>query len=375
MSAKEEQISCQSNPEGSKLGHFTLADFAYDLPSELIAQEPAPVRHESRLLVLDRKEQSIAHNHFADLPGILRKGDLLVVNDTKVIPARVDAFRATGGLVEILLLKPEATKAGLWQAMGTPIKRLKPGEELTVELPDGEKFTIVVKDIVTAADGQKRLLLDFGSGEQVFKLLSAGGSAPLPPYIHRQHDDPHHASDLNRYQTVFAQAPGAVAAPTAGLHFSDEVLAELESAGIDVCSITLHVGPGTFKPITSSIEDHSIESELFFVSKQTADKVNQALKENRRVIAVGTTACRALETAGATGVLQPVDGTETSLYIRPGFEFKIISGLITNFHLSKSSLLVLVSSFAGRDFIMRAYQEAIDNRYRFFSYGDATLIT
>jgi S-adenosylmethionine:tRNA ribosyltransferase-isomerase len=372
MSSHKQNPGCQSNPV--QVDSFTLADFEYDLPPELIAQEPAVVRHQSRLLVVNRQAGSVKHNHFQDLPDILQAGDLLVVNDTKVIPARIDARRATGGIVEILLLKPEASKSGLWQAMGTPIRRLKPGEELFIDLGDNRTFTVIVKEIIEAIDGQKRLLLDFGSGDQVFKILSAQGSAPLPPYIHRQHDDSHRLSDLNRYQTVFAQAPGAVAAPTAGLHFSDEVLSKLSAANIDVCSITLHVGPGTFKPITTSIEEHSIESERFAVPLETANKVNQALAQKRRVIAVGTTACRALETAGASGQLQSVAAGETSLYIRPGFDFKIISGLITNFHLSKSSLLVLVSSFASRDLIMHAYREAIKERYRFFSYGDAMLI-
>lgn len=354
-----------------------IDDFAYDLPPELIAQEPSGVRHDSRLMVLNRLEKAICHERFCDLPRFLQRGDLLVVNDTRVIPARLTAKRLTGGLVDILLLHPEVSAAGpsrYWLALGTPIKRLKPQEVLSVSA-NGTEHKVIVHDIVFGEDGQKRLLLDLGAQEKVYSLLSQIGYAPLPPYIHRDHQESLRSSDLERYQTVFANKPGAVAAPTAGLHFSDELLKQLVDCGIEIQKVTLHVGPGTFKPITSTLEDHTIEPEELSVSKKTADAVNKALDEKRRVIAVGTTSCRALETAGSSGRLMPIVSSKTSLYIQPGYKFKVLSGLITNFHLSRSSLLVLVSAFAGHDLIMQAYKEAIAERYRFFSYGDAMLIT
>jgi S-adenosylmethionine:tRNA ribosyltransferase-isomerase len=353
---------------------FSLDDFTYDLPEELIAQEPPAVRHASRLLWVDRESQQFTDRQFADLPDLLTPGDLLVVNDTKVIPARLLARRETGGHVEILLLRPEASRQGTWLAMATPLRKLRTGERLT--LAEAADYSFSVADIVTAEDGQKRVLLDFGGQGNVYDMLTDKGMAPLPPYIKREEtDDTRRAADLQRYQTIYAQAPGAVAAPTAGLHFSQQLFDSLSERGIGLQKITLHVGPGTFKPITDSLENHTIEAERFSISPAAAEAINKALAEKRRVIAVGTTTCRALETAGATGRLQPHDDASTSLYIRPGFEFRVISGLITNFHLSKSSLLVLVSAFGGYDLIMRAYKHAVAQQYRFFSYGDAMLIT
>lgn len=354
---------------------YSLDDFAYDLPQELIAQEPSAVRHTSRLMGVERNIARISHHQFSDLPHLLQAGDVLVVNDTRVIPARLTARRTTGGIVDILLLRPETgSNSHVWLALATPLKRLKPGEVLEVETKNAH-HQICVKDIVISEDGQKRLLVDLGAQDKVFALLSQIGFAPLPPYIHREHQENLRGKDLERYQTVFAKNAGAVAAPTAGLHFSEELLARLQAQGIEIAKVTLHVGPGTFKPITTSLEDHTIESEQLSVSAETAEMVNRALAEKRRVIAVGTTSCRALETAGQSGQLIPIESSETSLYIQPGFQFKILSGLITNFHLSKSSLLVLVSAFAGHGLIMDAYKEAIEERYRFFSYGDAMLIT
>lgn len=357
---------------------YSLDDFAYNLPPELIAQEPSEVRHTSRLMHIGRDESKIAHHQFSDLPGLLRSGDVLVVNDTRVIPARLTARRTTGGIIDILLLRPETNSTGqtshCWLALATPLKRLKPGEVLEVETGNA-KHEIRVKDIVLSEDGQKRLLVDLGTQDKVYALLSQIGFAPLPPYIHREHQENLRSKDLERYQTVFAKSPGAVAAPTAGLHFSDELLGKLQAQGIEIAKVTLHVGPGTFKPITSSLEEHTIESEQLNVPLETTEIVNKALAEKRRVIAVGTTSCRALETAGSSGKLVPIESSQTSLYIQPGYQFKILSGLITNFHLSKSSLLVLVSAFAGHELIMNAYKKAIDERYRFFSYGDAMLIT
>ena len=355
--------------------NYKLDDFAYDLPPELIAQKPPKLRHQSRLMCLDRESKQISHERFADLPQLLRAGDVLIVNDTRVIPARLTARRATGGIVDILLLHPDTSQRSRahWLALATPLKRLKQGEELLVELT-GASYTITVQEIVFAEDGQKRLLLDLGAPENVYQLLSQVGYAPLPPYIHREHEENLRSNDLERYQTVFANRPGAVAAPTAGLHFSDELLSKLQSQGIEIGKVTLHVGTGTFKPITTSLTEHTIESEELSVPLETVELVNKALADNRRIIAVGTTSCRALETAGVSGKLAPITSSTTSLYIQPGYQFKILSGLITNFHLSRSSLLVLVSAFAGHEMVMNAYKEAIAERYRFFSYGDAMLI-
>jgi len=375
-----------------------LEDFAYDLPQNLIAQEPSPVRHESRLLRLDRRSKQVSHHVFKDIAELLEPGDLLVVNDTKVIPARFFAKRQSGGIVEILLIKPEASKPGLWLAMGSPIKRLERGEKLT-SCGTNKTYDARVSDIVFGADGYKQLLLDLGSQENTFALLQEIGYAPLPPYIHREYrenfeeqpevpdfdqvdrneslivgEQGQRARDIDRYQTVFAKQPGAVAAPTAGLHFSDQTLISLNSRGVEICKITLHVGPGTFKPISESVEQHHVEPEQYWISNEVAAKINQAKGESRRIIAVGTTTCRALESAREHGVVQAITNQSTSLYIKPGFNFQVINGLITNFHLSKSSLLVLVSAFAGHDAIVRTYKIAIENQYRFFSYGDAMLI-
>jgi S-adenosylmethionine:tRNA ribosyltransferase-isomerase len=354
---------------------FRLEDFEYDLPEDLIAQQPPPVRHGSRLMWLDRAEQRFEDRQFAEISQLLLPGDLLIVNDTKVIPARLAARRQTGGQVEILLIRAEPSQPWVWQAMAAPMRKLKVGEKLVLEQSGDE---VTVRGFATIEEGQRRVMLDFGTQQNLYRILSEVGFAPLPPYIRRQLETTggeRRGSDLERYQTIFAKAPGAVAAPTAGLHFSQEIFAELERRGVEVRHITLHVGPGTFKPITSSLEEHSIEAETFSISQEVAEAINNALSSNRRVVAVGTTSCRALETAGRTGRVQAVENEATNLYIRPGFEFRVVKALVTNFHLSKSSLLVLVSAFAGHELTMRAYRHAVDERYRFYSYGDAMLIT
>lgn len=368
----------------------SIDDFTYELPSDLVAALPLPVRHQSRLLVLNRHSSEIAHTQFKNLSAYLRAGDLLVINDTKVIPAKILARRPSGGLLRLLLIKPEANQSGLWQAMVSPIKRLKIGESLLVCSSSGSERSITIKDMVIGDDGFKRVLVDLGSASSVFDLLNEIGLAPLPSYIRREtigYEESHPATleraeqaraqrifDLQRYQTIFAKAPGAVAAPTAGLHFSEELLAELASINVEICSITLHVGPGTFKPITKSIDDHFVEPESYWIPAQTAKQISKAKAEGRRVIAVGTTSLRALETAAENNQVRAVNGERTALYVRPGHKFKIVDALITNFHLSRSSLLVLVSALAGRDLIMSTYKEAIEQRYRFYSYGDAMLI-
>ncbi|MBI2811960.1 MAG: S-adenosylmethionine:tRNA ribosyltransferase-isomerase [Candidatus Melainabacteria bacterium] len=384
-----------------------VGDFEYDLPFELIAQEPLLERSKSRLLNLNKATGDLHHCYFENLVELLQAGDLLVLNNTKVIPARLIAKRHSGGMIKLLLLKQVGSSPRVWEALVTPIKRLKPGERLTVPTESGKSFEISVAGIEIGFDGFKRLIVDLGEPENVWQLLNQAGYAPLPPYIVRDYasdgdtDDGAHSSrlhidtndsndkhsskevstkdtprvsDLNRYQTVFAKEPGAVAAPTAGLHFTDELLETLQAKGVEVHYLTLHVGAGTFKPMTDSLDEHKIEPERFTISHDTADAINRAKAEKRRVIAVGTTSLRALETAGETGRVLSVEDGVTHLFVKPGYEFKIADGLITNFHLSKSSLLVLVSAFAGRDLIMRAYQEAIEQRYRFYSYGDACLI-
>lgn len=368
----------------SLTNELRLEDFEYDLPPHLIAQEPAPVRHESRLMLVDRQRQSITHHTFKDIPQLLTPGDVLVLNDTRVIPARLLARRSSGAQVEILLLRPQTDRPGLWQALASPLRKLKKGEELAVEVDGAVSGVISIADIVIAEDGSKRAIVDFGEQENVYKILSGRGYAPLPPYIQRARQDDCGAElrclDLERYQTVFARAPGAVAAPTAGLHFSADVFAALKEKGVEICKLTLHVGPGTFKPISTSLAEHSIEAEEFCLPAETAETVNRALRQGRRVIAVGTTSCRALETAavrnsnGERTELTAVERASTSLYIRPGYCFQIAGGLLTNFHLSRSSLLVLVSSFAGYRLSRAAYKTAVEESYRFFSYGDAMLI-
>ena len=376
---------------------FELDDLNYDLPEELIAQKPSEVRHESRLLCVDRASGQINHRSFSDIKSLLKKGDVLIVNDTRVVPSRLYARRESGGTIRLLLIRPQAEKINLWEALVTPIKRLQIGETLSLvsDAPTDTKIKIV--DIILDQDGFKRLVVDLGKKEDVFNILQSVGYAPLPPYIVREKPgqgneegqkplDGSNAGDqeagtgdrlcdLDRYQTVFAKNPGAVAAPTAGLHFSIDLMNELRAAGVIIETVTLHVGPGTFKPISTDLTSHTLEAERFSVPKATADAVNLAKKEGRRVIAVGTTSLRALETAGASGVLETVDQSETRLYVKPGFDFKIVDAMVTNFHLSGSSLLVLVATLAGKDLILSAYREAVKERYRFFSYGDAMFIS
>lgn len=353
---------------------LTLKDFQYDLPEELIAQAPLPQRHNSRLMVVERQGQSIFHHSFLNIATLLKPRDLLIVNDTRVIPARLLARKQSGRLVQILLLHQESSKDCTWHALASPLKKLRAGDTLTIEPSNLAAPSITVKDIVKGPDGYKRLILDLGSPDKVYSLLSQSGYAPLPPYIKRPASLNKRLEDLERYQTIYATTRGAVAAPTAGLHFSQLTIQQLRERGVEIKTVTLHVGPGTFKPITTSLAEHSIESETYSVPETTAAAVNLALASGRRIIAVGTTSLRALETAGSSGQLIPTSQAQTSLYVKPGFQFKIVSGLITNFHLSGSSLLVLVSTFAGHELIMKAYKQAIEERYRFFSYGDAMLI-
>jgi len=350
-----------------------LEDFEFDLPEELIAQEPLEKRDGSRLLVIDRANDNLEHVHFSDILQYFKPGDVIVANDTQVIPAKLFARRKSGGTIKMLLLKPVGTAGALWEAMATSLKRLKIGEELELDSSSGKVYSVHIKDLTLGPDGFKRLVVDLGDKSAVFDVLKDAGYAPLPPYI-QQDQDARRGKDLDRYQTVFAQHPGAVAAPTAGLHFTNDLIEKLQERGVEMHKITLHVGPGTFKPISTSVDEHTIEAETYTISQDTADAVNAAKKRGSRVIAVGTTSLRALESAEENGVLKPVSDGSTTLYVKPGHQFKIVDSLITNFHLSGSSLLVLVSAFAGRQTILKAYTEAVEQRYRFYSYGDAMLI-
>jgi len=362
--------------ETQPASNLTIEDFDYDLPPELIAQQPLEQKDQSRLLVVDRTQGSFDHRHFSQLPEILQSGDLLVVNDTRVLPSRIICRRHSGGTIKLLLLKPLTSNPSHWEALVTPIKRLKVGEVVDVVGVDSDNHKITVIGFTLGPDGFKRILVDLGARENVFNLLNQVGFAPLPPYIHRDYkgEGEHRKEDLLQYQTVFASAPGAVAAPTAGLHFTDKVVAELANNNIDIARVTLHVGAGTFKPIEDTLDSHTIESEEYTVTDESAEKINLAKREGRRVIAVGTTSLRTLESAGASGTVVPASQATTALYIKPGHRFKIADAMLTNFHLSRSSLLVLVSAFAGHKLTMAAYKEAVAERYRFYSYGDAMLI-
>jgi S-adenosylmethionine:tRNA ribosyltransferase-isomerase len=338
-----------------------LADFQYELPPDAIAQAPSESREAARLLVIDRATGALADRGVTDLPSLLRAGDCLVVNDSRVIPARVLAEDLGGRPVELLFVEPVTAEA--WRAMVRPGRRCQPGAHLRV---GAARLRVVEAE----ADGTRLIVRENGP---IAALLDAAGLPPLPPYIAR-HAKPT-PEDWERYQTVYARTPGSVAAPTAGLHFSDALLASVRAAGVEVQAITLHVGPATFRPITTpTIEAHTLPAERAVLPEATAAAVNAARAEGRRVVAVGTTVTRTLESAvQPDGRLAAFDG-RASLYIRPGHRFRAVDALLTNFHLPRSSLLVLVAAFAGRELILRAYAHALAARYRFYSYGDATLI-
>jgi S-adenosylmethionine:tRNA ribosyltransferase-isomerase len=341
-----------------------VADFDYALPPEAIAQRPAERREASRLLVLDRTRRAWTDRRFADLPDLLRPGDCLVVNDSRVIPARVIARdEATGGEVELLFTTP--LTATRWEALARPARRARPGARLSVA--DG---ACVFRVVGPGADGARVMEPERG---EVLPLLERHGAPPLPPYI--EHYAKPEAADRDRYQTVYAEPAGSVAAPTAGLHFTRALLEEIRARGVEVHALTLHVGPATFRPIRSPrVEDHRLPPEQARIAPEVAGAVNRAKAEGRRVVAVGTTTTRTLEgAAGPDGQVRAWDGPVT-LYITPGHRFAVIDALLTNFHVPRSSLLVLVSAFAGRELILSAYRHALAAGYRFYSYGDAMLI-
>lgn len=333
-------------------------DFDYELPPDRIAQHPAP-RGESRLLVLDR-EGPERHRRVSDLPQLLRPGDLLIINDTRVIPARLFGRRSGGGQIEILLTGKAGERE--WDALVKPGRRARPGT--AIELDEGLTAEVIEKE----ESGRHRLRFS----EPIEPHLERLGHMPLPPYIQREDE----AEDRERYQTVWARNPGAIAAPTAGLHFTQEILDELAAAGIEIAKVTLHVGLGTFKPVTAErIEDHRMGSERWEVGETTAEAIRRARGEGGRIVAVGTTVVRTLESAALAEAPHPLAGQgATELFITPGFRFRVVDVLLTNFHLPKSTLLMLVSAFAGRERVLAAYEEAIREGYRFYSYGDAMLV-
>jgi S-adenosylmethionine:tRNA ribosyltransferase-isomerase len=338
---------------------YSTDDFDYPLPTELIASKPVKRRDQSRLLVLNRESGEIEDRVFVDITDYLNQGDLLILNDTRVFPARLFANKESGGKIEILaerLLSSQQVKAQL-KSNRTP----QPGAKI-----------IINEDVFAVIEGREDefFILNFKSNIPVIEIFERFGRVPLPPYIERSDQ----AEDADRYQTVFADKTGAVAAPTAGLHFTDDLLARLQAKGIRVAKITLHVGAGTFKPV--KVDDparHKMHSEYTEVSEEVCDLITATKASGKQVMAVGTTCVRALESAARTGRLQPLMG-DTDIFIYPGFEFKVVDNLITNFHLPKSTLMMLVSALAGHENIMRAYQHAIDHTYRFYSYGDAMLI-
>jgi S-adenosylmethionine:tRNA ribosyltransferase-isomerase len=341
---------------------LALSDFQFDLPPALIAQVPAERRDHARLMVLDRRCDSLGHTAVSALPERLRPGDLLVVNDTKVLPARLFGRTPAGGAVEVLLVRP--TAASVWLCLGKPGRRLRPGVTLT--FPEG------VRAEVTARHGDGRYSVAFCETVPLTTLMERHGEMPLPPYIRRP-DGPL-PLDQTRYQTIFAARAGAVAAPTAGLHFTAELLAAIESRGVRVARLTLHVGPGTFLPVRSDDpRQHAMEPEWCEIPEDTARLIAQVKADGGRVVAIGTTTTRALESAAAAGGVRP-GGRWADVFITPGYRLQVIDALLTNFHLPGSTLLLLVSAFAGRERILAAYAEAVARGYRFYSYGDAMLI-
>ena len=346
-----------------------VSDFDYDLPSELIAQEAAPGRDRARLLQLDSATGHRSHHHVADLPRLLRSGDLLVVNDTRVYPARLLGHRdPSGGRVECLLLA--RLDDDQWDVLMHPGQKLKEGARVVFGEGDHQLHLEVLE---RRFHGRRTVKIMAPGPDDVDTVVDAIGQIPLPPYIKRAVD----RSDRERYQTIFAKVRGSVAAPTAGLHFTPELIAALRTAGIECTEVTLHVGYGTFQPIRAErVEDHQVATEHFEVTPRSSRKINAALDEGRRVVAVGTTTTRVLESVARIGNGRLVSTSgETDLYIHPGFDFRVVGGLVTNFHLPRSSLLVLVAALAGRERVLDAYSEAVAQRYRFYSYGDAMLIT
>ncbi len=337
------------------------SDFDYELPEELIAQHPAAQRDDSRLLVMDKYTGTVEHRVFRDIVNYLHAGDVLVLNNTKVIPARIFGVKEGGtAKIEVLLLKRDDDLPNTWEVLVHPGKRAKVGT--VIDFGEGR----LKGEVIANTSAGRKVTFHFdGIFEEILEEL---GTMPLPPYIHEQ------LEDQNRYQTVYAKVDGSAAAPTAGLHFTTELLETLHQNGIEIEEVLLHVGLGTFKPVSEEdIEDHEMHSEYYKISQETADRINKAKAEGRRIISVGTTSTRALESAAKDGRLQAGSGW-TNIFIYPGYKWQIIDGLITNFHLPKSTLMMLVSALSTREHILAAYKEAVAQRYRFFSFGDAMFI-
>ena len=338
-----------------------LEEFDYVLPEELIAQTPIEKRDESRLMVLDKLQKTIEHKQFKDILDFLESGDCLVRNNTKVIPARLFGKKDTGANVEFVLLKQ--LDGDVWESIVRPGNKLRPGAK--VIFGDG----LLEATILDVMEGGTRKV-EFKYDGIFNEILDKIGLMPLPPYIHES------LEEKNRYQTVYARYEGSAAAPTAGLHFTPELLKKIEEKGVKIANVTLHVGIGTFRPVKEeNIEDHKMHTEHFYIKQEDADKINETKMLGKRVIAVGTTSCRVLESIAdeSTGLVKEVEA-DTAIYIYPGYKFKCIDGLITNFHLPKSTLLMLVSAFSDREFMLDSYNQAVNERYRFFSFGDAMFI-
>ncbi len=337
-----------------------VSDFKYYLPEELIAQTPYDKRDEARLMVLNRENQRIEHRIFKDVIDYFNPGDCLVINNTKVIPARLYGVKETGAKIEFLLLK--RLEGDFWEVMVRPGNKLKPGTKVTF----GEGLLRAeILDVLEG--GNRKVKFEY---EGIFnEILDKIGLMPLPPYIKEK------LKEKDKYQTVYAKYEGSSAAPTAGLHFTSELLDKLKAKGVEIANVTLHVGIGTFRPVkVENVEEHAMHSEHYYIKKEDSEKINNAKRNGKRIIACGTTSCRVLESvADSNGFVKEIEG-DTSIFIYPGYKFKCIDSLITNFHLPESTLIMLVSSLAGRDFIMKAYNEAVNEKYKFFSFGDAMII-
>ena len=337
------------------------SDFYFDLPKELIAQDPLENRDSSRLLHLDRNSGEISHRIFSDVISFLKPGDCLVLNNTKVLPARLYGIKSTGARVEFLMLNNLGDDK--WECITGPGRKAKPGDTFT--FGDG----ILNAEVLEVLENGNRIAKFTYEASNIYEVLDKVGQMPLPHYI------THELEDKSRYQTVYAKELGSAAAPTAGLHFTPDLLKKIEDIGVKIAYVTLHVGIGTFRPVKAdNIEDHQMHCEHYFISEETAAVINETKKSGGRIIAVGTTSCRTLESAADENGFIPASDNSTSIFIYPGYTFRCIDGLITNFHLPESTLIMLVSAFAGRENVLNAYNNAIENKYRFFSFGDAMIL-
>lgn len=350
-----------------------ISEYDYNLPEELIAQMPADKRDNSRMMVLNRKDRTISHKHFYDIVDLIEPNTLLVMNNTKVLPARLIGHKDTGAKIEVFLLKQNSKMQDEhenWEVLIKPSKRVKP--DTLIKISD----ELSVRAIKRLEENGEWLVELIFNGNNVLDVLHRNGNIPLPPYIERKiPNEDLKKLDFERYQTVYAKDEGSVAAPTAGLHFTKEILKKLENKGVELAYVTLNVGLGTFRPVQcENVENHKMHSETFEISEKAAEQINRAKAEGKKIVAVGTTTVRTLETAYKKFGCIKACHDHSELFIYPPYEFKVIDNLITNFHLPKSTLLMLVSALAGKDFIFEAYKEAIENKYRFFSYGDCMYI-